>query len=189
MSKPAQHTSPEDKPGKYWQLIACGDWLSGQSYVIKGHTVLGRDTSCDITIPGTHLSRRHAELAITGDKLLIRDLGSSNGTFIDQEQISESELKDGDEIRFDVLTFRVQAPGSEITTKKAQHASAQQQANSAEVKKPGSQAPTRPTRQATGPTEASNTDQKTSGGGLWFLLYLALGAAAVAAASLLLKNL
>ncbi len=45
---------------KSWRLVAVGDWLSGQSFEIHKKATLGRDTDCDITIPGTHLSRRHA---------------------------------------------------------------------------------------------------------------------------------
>ncbi len=95
-----------------WQLVAEGDWLVGQRFNINQHALLGRDSSCDITIPGTHLSRRHAELAIEGHKLLIRDLGSANGTYVNDERITETELKPGDSIRFDVLQFRVDGPSN-----------------------------------------------------------------------------
>ncbi|ARN75938.1 FHA domain-containing protein [Oceanicoccus sagamiensis] len=93
-----------------WELVAEGDWLVGQRFGVKHHAVLGRDSSCDITIPGTHLSRRHAELAVKGPTLLIRDLGSSNGTYVNDERVTETELKPGDTVRFDVLVFRVQGP-------------------------------------------------------------------------------
>ena len=96
-----------------WELVAEGDWLVGQRFKINGHAVLGRDSSCDITIPGTHLSRRHAELAVKGTKLLIRDLNSSNGTYVNDKKIIETELKPGDTIRFDVLMFRIHGPKSE----------------------------------------------------------------------------
>ena len=93
-----------------WQLIANADWLEGQKFPLLAHTVLGRDPSCDITIPGTHLSRRHAEIAINGHNLLVRDLGSSNGTFVNGKKVSSGELYPGDQIQFDVLTFTVEGP-------------------------------------------------------------------------------
>lgn len=93
-----------------WELVAEGDWLVGQRFPVNNHSVLGRDSSCDITIPGTHLSRRHAELAVKGSKLLIRDLSSSNGTYVNDQRITETELKPGDTIRFDVLLFRIHGP-------------------------------------------------------------------------------
>lgn len=95
-----------------WELVAEGDWLVGQRFKVNNHAVLGRDSSCDITIPGTHLSRRHAELAVNGSKLLIRDLNSSNGTYVNDQRITETELKPGDTIRFDVLLFRIHGPES-----------------------------------------------------------------------------
>jgi predicted component of type VI protein secretion system len=98
---------------KEWQLVANGDWLKGQVFPLEQHTVLGRDSECDITIPGTHLSRRHAEIAISGNKLLVKDLGSSNGTFVNGQQVTDAELTPGDQIQFDVLTFTVEGPGDQ----------------------------------------------------------------------------
>lgn len=103
---------------KTWQLVAVGDWLSGQSFEINEKAILGRDSDCDITIPGTHLSRRHAELFIHDGQLQIRDLGSSNGSYVNGKKIDTIGLKPGDEIRFDVLTFEVQGPEPETDNNK-----------------------------------------------------------------------
>lgn len=104
-------SNPAREPSQ-WQLVAEGDWLVGQSFALYAKTVLGRDGSCDITIPGTHLSRRHAEITIAGNKLLIKDLGSANGTFVNGQRITEAaELRAGDHVKFDVLIFRVEGPG------------------------------------------------------------------------------
>ena len=111
MSENEQH-SPSNTDLSSWFLVAEGGWLAGQRFEIKQHTVLGRDANCDITIPGTHLSRRHAELAVKDGKLLIRDLNSANGTFVNEEAIAETSLKPSDTVRFDVLNFRVEGPGS-----------------------------------------------------------------------------
>jgi pSer/pThr/pTyr-binding forkhead associated (FHA) protein len=110
-----EHSKPIAPPASgnisnNWELVAEGGWLAGQRFTIKPYTLLGRDSSCDIVIPGTHLSRRHAELAIQGDKLLIRDLGSANGTFVNDQAITDTELQAGDRIRFDLLVFRIQGP-------------------------------------------------------------------------------
>lgn len=97
----------------HWQLVATSGWLAGQSFTIKKHAVLGRDAECDITIPGTHLSRRHAEIAVSGDSLLVRDLGSANGTFINEQAVTEGKMQSGDTIRFDVLSFTVKGPANQ----------------------------------------------------------------------------
>lgn len=108
----APHTpqAPGTKTPPGWRLIATGDWLAGQSFEIQPQTTLGRDGSCDITIAGTHLSRRHAQLELRGNRLYLRDLGSANGTFVNGKRIIDCEVRPGDELRFDVLPFRVEGP-------------------------------------------------------------------------------
>ncbi len=101
---------PRKQTDNVWRLDAVGDWLTGQSFLIRSNTLLGRSSSCDITIPGTHLSRRHAQLTVTNKGLLIEDLGSSNGTYVNDKKVKKALLKPGDEVRFDVLTFRVAGP-------------------------------------------------------------------------------
>lgn len=118
MPKNELNTSTNLNPNSYisenWELVAEAGWLVGQRFQISDHVLLGRDASCDIVIPGTHLSRKHAELAIKGSKLLIRDLESSNGTYVNDKRVVEVELESGDTIRFDVLLFRIHGPaGSE----------------------------------------------------------------------------
>jgi pSer/pThr/pTyr-binding forkhead associated (FHA) protein len=95
---------------KHWRLQATGNWLDGQIFTLKGKTVIGRDSSCTITIPGSHLSRRHAEFLAVGTKLIMKDLDSSNGSFVNGKRCKEANLVDGDEIRLDVLNFKILAP-------------------------------------------------------------------------------
>jgi len=96
-----------------WKLVANGSWLAGQEFPIYAEgTVLGRGKTCDVTIPGTHLSRAHAELAVKGDQLLVKDLASANGTFINEERITVASAKPGDILRVDVYTFRIAGPQS-----------------------------------------------------------------------------
>lgn len=96
-----------------WKLVANGSWLAGQEFPIyEEGTVLGRGKTCDVTIPGTHLSRSHAELAVKGDQLLVKDLASANGTFINEERITLASAKPGDILRVDVYTFRIAGPQS-----------------------------------------------------------------------------
>lgn len=82
----------------------------GKTYPLRGTTVLGRHADCDIRINSEGISRRHAEIVVTNDGLLVRDLNSSNGTFVNGEKVTEAQLKVGDEVRFDALRFLVQNP-------------------------------------------------------------------------------
>jgi adenylate cyclase len=67
-----------------------------------GRTTVGRNASNDVTIPEESASRRHAELILNadGNTLTVRDLGSTNGTFVNRERLTQPRrLVSGDEIR------------------------------------------------------------------------------------------
>lgn len=102
----------------YWSLIADSSWLSGQEFPIIAEEneslVVGRGTQCDIVFPGTHLSRQHAKFTIKPDHLVLLDLGSANGTFLNDKKIDQANVRAGDRIRFDVYSFRVFGPGIEL---------------------------------------------------------------------------
>ena len=99
-----------------WRLVSDGSWLPGKTFIIPAErsVTIGRTEQCDITIPGTHLSRRHTELCIQGSKMFIKDLGSANGTFLNDKSITEAFAENGDRLRIDVYTFRLVAPDTEI---------------------------------------------------------------------------
>lgn len=110
---------PQAKPlpsykAEVWQLVSDSSWLSGKVFELKGDsTILGRGKDCDIVIPGTHLSRRHAEIRKQKDVLVLQDLGSSNGSYINEVRIQgEQRVRAGDRLRFDVYSFRVQGPAT-----------------------------------------------------------------------------
>ena len=65
----------------------------------KGNTVLGRGKS-DMSFRDTDISRSHCEIEILGkDQMFIRDLASTNGTFVNSKKVSYSRLKSGDKIQ------------------------------------------------------------------------------------------
>lgn len=67
---------------------------------LDGTTVtLGRGASNAIQLHDTEVSREHAEFRRRGEAFMIRDLESSNGTFVNGEQITEHELKSGDQLQ------------------------------------------------------------------------------------------
>ncbi len=110
----SQQALSDDAIPPKWSLVADSSWLSGQEYQIPAHTsTVGRGSQCDIVIPGTHLSRQHAQLTIKGNLLHIRDLASSNGTYINDERVSEGIARPGDRLRMDVYSFRLIGPESE----------------------------------------------------------------------------
>jgi predicted component of type VI protein secretion system len=75
-------------------------------------TLIGRQKECDLCIPLSVVSRRHCEISINQNKLLIRDLHSKNGTLVNGQQVEDSHLNPGDRINFGPVTFVVQIDGS-----------------------------------------------------------------------------
>ena len=75
----------------------------------KGSLVLGRSRSCDLALQTADASRRHAEIVPLSGGWLVRDLGSTNGTYVNGDRIEERELRTGDRIEIggDLITFCV----------------------------------------------------------------------------------
>lgn len=63
---------------------------------------LGRDQTADIVIDDPTVSRKHAEIVHSNDEFVLMDLGSKNGSFVNEVKVDRmgQSLKDGDEIRF-----------------------------------------------------------------------------------------
>ncbi len=75
-------------------------------------TVIGRKTDADLRIPLSEISRAHCELTQNGRSVTLRDLGSSNGTFVNDERIEDdTELEPGDRVRIGPVHFIVQIDG------------------------------------------------------------------------------
>jgi hypothetical protein len=81
-----------------------------------GPVVLGRDPACDIVIADGRVSRRHARVAPRGGFLVLSDLGSTNGTFLRDERITEVTLGAGDVIVLGDSTVLVGGPSAVAAT-------------------------------------------------------------------------
>ena len=79
------------------------------NFVISGDMTCGRDANCEAIIPDTSLSRRHARFFVKDKALFVEDLGSTNGTFVNGEQLKTEPrlVRYNDIVRFDILEFKV----------------------------------------------------------------------------------
>lgn len=166
-----------------WRLVSDSSWLAGQSFAIANDkpVVVGRSTQCDIVIPGTHLSRQHAELQVQGKYLRVKDLDSANGTFINEKRVESALAHSGDRLRLDVYTFRLVGPETEEKNKTRVRQPIENLAKPVERRQTSHE----PKRWKTRPTSPGNRTETTSEEGrksdkwLWLILVLiALGLAA-----------
>lgn len=79
--------------------------------VTKPRTILGRGLDCDLRIPIESCSRRQCQMTITDEEVRLKDLGSSNGTFVNNTRVSETVLRPGDKITIGPITMTVQING------------------------------------------------------------------------------
>ncbi|GJM08777.1 MAG: hypothetical protein DHS20C11_10530 [Lysobacteraceae bacterium] len=83
----------------------------GKVIPIFDTVTIGRSASCEVVLAEPELSRRHAQIRVTPDGLVLRDLGSANGTFVNGNRVRDARLHQGDQIAFDLQRFVVEAPG------------------------------------------------------------------------------
>ncbi len=79
----------------------------------EGLTVVGRSSACHFVIRNETVSRQHAEIHIKGATATVRDLESSNGTFLGGQRISESSLVLGQLLKFGQVGFLVSSAGAQ----------------------------------------------------------------------------
>jgi|CXWL01.1.fsa_nt_gi pSer/pThr/pTyr-binding forkhead associated (FHA) protein len=73
--------------------------------------IVGRKDDADIRIPVGEVSRSHCQIEVNGQKVVVRDLGSSNGTFVNDNKITNAILKAGDRLRIGPVTFTLTIDG------------------------------------------------------------------------------
>jgi sigma-B regulation protein RsbU (phosphoserine phosphatase) len=90
-------------------LISIGAGAGRQFTLDSEETVIGRSGGLPITLEGANISRRHARIVRSGDQFSVEDLGSSNGTYVNDRRISaKSPLVANDVLRIGPYSFRFQ---------------------------------------------------------------------------------
>jgi pSer/pThr/pTyr-binding forkhead associated (FHA) protein len=94
----------------------------GESFLLgRPAMVVGRLSPADVILDDASVSRRHAELRREGAGFTLRDLGSSNGTFVNDEPVvGVWPLRQGDRVRFGNIDFVYQGPGASLEKRRKQ---------------------------------------------------------------------
>lgn len=92
---------------------------SESEYLVpEGETLVGRGTECGIRLPSSRVSRVHARVRTEGERVLVEDAGSKNGTWVNRERLQgPALLEDGDEVLFGTFRAVFQRSGASGSTR------------------------------------------------------------------------
>lgn len=104
-----------DQPDSAWVQVVRGPDLGAAAEVQGRLFRIGSDPLCDLVLTDPTASRRHCEIRSEREGFLLQDLGSTNGTFVDELRLGEIFLDDGVLIKVGntVLRFQTSTEGSE----------------------------------------------------------------------------
>lgn len=91
-----------------WAIKILNGSQSGKIFPLqKGNNVIGRSARVDIRFADTGVSKSHAQIFVTNDKVIISDLKSSNGTFVNGVKVQNHGLKTGDKVLINQTIFTI----------------------------------------------------------------------------------
>ncbi len=95
------------------KLVILSQGMTGRSHELKADkTTIGRVDDNTFPIAEASVSSHHCEVLLRGTDVVIHDLNSTNGTFINGEKITESVLKPGQTLRLGQIELRLETDGS-----------------------------------------------------------------------------
>jgi pSer/pThr/pTyr-binding forkhead associated (FHA) protein len=93
------------------KLIILTEGIGKREVELKpGRTTIGRAEDNDVVLPEPSVSGHHCEIVIADGQAKIRDLNSTNGTLVDEVQITEAVLRSGQTIRLGMVELRFEDP-------------------------------------------------------------------------------
>ncbi len=87
-----------------------GDRLKSGFPLNKDHLIIGREVQCAIMLNDNSVSRQHSSITRLAEGYLLKDLGSSNGTYVNGQRVQEYLLQDGDRVSIGDMEFWFEAP-------------------------------------------------------------------------------
>ena len=102
------------------KLVVLSAGMTGRTHELKvDKTTIGRVEDNTFEIAEASISSHHCELLLRGSDVVVRDLNSTNGTFINGEKVSESVLKPGQVLRLGQVEMRLETDATTPPSKKA----------------------------------------------------------------------
>ena len=86
-------------------LFLSGPLVGKLHHLEDGTTTFGRTQESDIQINDTRISRQHMSIDVDGETIILKDLGSTNGTYVNGKRVQNISLKDGDKIQISSATI------------------------------------------------------------------------------------
>ena len=87
-------------------LIPLDGPQGGQLLELRARSIVGTAPDCDVVVSDASVSGRHAEFNAQGGVFRVSDLGSTNGTFVNDKRVQQAELVDGDTLRLGRTSFK-----------------------------------------------------------------------------------
>jgi predicted component of type VI protein secretion system len=95
------------------KLVVVGGDVKTTELTLRLPSTIGRGRGTSIVLPHPLVSRQHCELFEADGQLMVRDLGSLNGTFVNNQRVTESPLAPGELLTVGTVTFRAVYEGVE----------------------------------------------------------------------------
>jgi diguanylate cyclase (GGDEF)-like protein len=80
--------------------------LGARTGLRAAQVTIGRDEACDLVLEAEDVSRRHARVALEGERHVLQDLGSTNGSFVGDERVQRHALEPGELVRLGSVVLK-----------------------------------------------------------------------------------
>lgn len=141
------------------KLVVLSAGLNGRSHELVDKTTIGRVDDNNFQIAEPSVSSHHCEILLRGSDVVVKDLNSTNGTFINGEKISESILKPGQTLRLGQIELQLLTEGMPVPPPSAAPSPAPGPVPAA----PAGTPPRKPMDQTTGMQRGVSLDQLSEG--------------------------
>ncbi|MFP5297671.1 MAG: FHA domain-containing protein [Actinomycetota bacterium] len=98
-SQPKPQQKRSKKSPKVLKVLE-GEGLKGKTFTLDGELLVGRGEKCQIVLSDTYASQVHARFFRQGEQVMVEDMGSTNGTYLNRQKVtSPTEVYKGDRVK------------------------------------------------------------------------------------------